>query len=111
VFLGADEGGRELDDGVASVVGSAVPEAQHVTKQQKSGGVVRGCAYSPLSNRALERKPRRSCSLSSLLNDSRVSLFLTISMPQKKPAPLMSPTMGMSYSFSRVFWNGTCQRL
>ena len=59
------------------------------------GAAVAG-AYSPLSKSALDRKPRSSCSLSSLLNDSRVSLFLTISMPQKNPAPLMSPTMGIS---------------
>jgi hypothetical protein len=104
VFLSADEGRGQLDDGVSPVVSPAVP-AQHVNPDRKAVTFVfwETGSHRPLSNRALERKPRKSCSLSSLLNDSRVSLFLTISIPQKNPAPLMSPTIGMSYNFSSVF--------
>lgn len=57
--------------------------------------------YSPASKSAADTWPS-SRARSSSVKVCLVAWSLTSSMPKKYPSPRMSPTMGRSYSFSRV---------
>lgn len=62
--------------------------------------------YSPASKSAADTWPS-SRARSSSVKVCLVAWSLTSSMPKKYPSPRMSPTMGRSYSFSRVATSST----
>src|SRR5437763_10476731 len=88
--ISANCSGPAISGGESWITGSPRSSARHMRPRRKS---------SP------DRKPRRSTSDSSSVNDSLVVLSLTSSMAWKYPAPRTSPTIGMSDRDSSIARN------